>query len=184
MRLMRKLVAAALALVMLLSAAALAETYVKFTANARGYRKAGSKKTDVVIKKGSISCADDGMGKKWTRVYVDEDTELWFRTKYLKKTSSEDIKLKFVSGGAGRSTYDDGGIHSYKTGKKYVCATGKCNIRKSPGLDGKSLGTLKKGAKLKYLGKRAEDDRGVYWYKVRTGSGKSGWVSEVYAKLK
>lgn len=182
MKLMRKLCAALLVAVMLLSTAALAETYVKFTDNARGYKSKGGKKTQVVVKKGSVSLAEDGIGKTWTKVYVDEETELWFKTKNLKKTSSDEQKVLFVSGGSGRSTYDDD-VSSYKTSKKYVCATGKCNIRKSPALDGKRLGTLKKGAKLQYLGKRAEDDRGVHWYKVKTKSGKTGWVSEAYAKL-
>lgn len=184
MRIMRKMIAVLLVLAVALSSAALAETYVKFTGNARGYKKAGSGKTNVVIKKGSVSCAEDGLGKKWTKVYVDEEHELWFKTKQLKKTKSDDVKILYYSGGSGRSTYDDEGVHRYKTGKKYVYATGKCNIRKSPGLDGKSLGTLKKGAKLKYLGRRAEDDRGVHWYKVKTTGGKSGWVSEAFTKLK
>ncbi|MBR0368171.1 MAG: SH3 domain-containing protein [Clostridia bacterium] len=184
MRILRKMIAVLLVLAVALSSAALAETYVKFTGNARGYKKAGSGKTNVVIKKGSVSCAEDGLGKKWTKVYVDEEHELWFKTKQLKKTKSDDVKILYYSGGSGRSTYDDEGVHRYKTGKKYVYATGKCNIRKSPGLDGKSLGTLKKGAKLKYLGRRAEDDRGVHWYKVKTTGGKSGWVSEAFTKLK
>lgn len=174
-----------LVLVMLLSAAALAETYVKFTGNARGYKSAGGKKTDVVIKKGSISMAEDGIGKKWTKVFVDEENELWVLSKYLKKTGSDETRIMYVSGGSGRSTYDEEeGISAYKTGKKYVYATGKCNIRKSPSLKGKRLGSFKKGTTLKYQGKRAQDDRGVYWYKVKTQSGKTGWVSEVYTKLK
>lgn len=185
MRIARKLIAALLVLAMLLSAAALAETYVKFTNNARGYKKAGSGKTNVVIKKGSVSCAEDGLGRKWTKVYVDEENELWFKTKNLKKTKSDETKIMYYAGGNGRSTYDDDeGVHRYKTGKKYVYATGKCNVRKSPGLDGKSLGTLKKGAKLRYLGRRAVDDRGVHWYKVKTANGKTGWVSEAFTKLK
>ena len=185
MRPPRKLIAILLALVLLLSTTALADAYVKFTGNARCYKKPGGKKTEVVIKKGSTSFAEDGIGKKWTKVFVDEDTDLWVKSKYLKELSEESVKVRFVSGGKGRSTYDeDEGAHSYKTSKKYVYATGKCNIRKSPGLDGKSLGTLKKGGKLKYLGKRAMDDREVYWYKVRTKSGKTGWVSSTYAKLK
>lgn len=184
MRFMRKLLAGLLAAALLLSAVALAETYVKFTGDARGYKKAGGKKTDVVIKKGSVSLAEDGLGKTWTKVHVDEDTELWFKTKKLKKTGDDEMKVMFVSGGAGKSTYDDDeGVSSYKTSKKYVYATGKCNIRKSPSLEGKQIGTMKKGAKLQYLGKRAEDDRGVRWYKVKTKNGKNGWVSEVYTKL-
>ena len=184
MRIMRRMIAVLLVLAVVLSTAALAETYVKFTGNARGYKKAGSGKTNVVIKKGSISCAEDGLGKNWTKVYVDEEHELWFKTKQLNKTKSDDVKIMYYAGGSGRSTYDDEGVHRYKTGKKYVYATGKCNIRKSPGLDGKSLGTLKKGAKLRYLGRRAEDDRGVHWYKVKTANGKNGWVSEAFTKLK
>lgn len=186
MKAMRRIVAVLLVAAMLLSAAAMAETYVKFRENARGYKKAGGKKTDVIIKKGSISFTEaDDIDGKWAKIYVDEDTSLWFETKFLKETDDEDVRVMYVSGGGGRSAYnDDEGIHSYKTGKKYVYATGRCNIRKTPELDGKKIGSMKKGTKLRYLGKRGEDDRGVYWYKVRTESGKTGWVSEVYTKLK
>ena len=188
MRLMRKILAALLVTVLLTSVAALAETYVKFTGDAVGYKRAGSRKTDVVVKKGSVSYTEkDSIGKKWTKLFVDEDTELWFKSSLLKKTDDDEMKVMFVSGGNGRSTFDeddDENISAYKTGKKYVYATGKCNIRKSPSLEGKRLGTFKKGTQLKYLGKRAEDDRGVHWYKVKTSGGKTGWVSEAYAKLK
>lgn len=186
MKMMKRMVAALLALTVLMSCVAMAETYVEFTANARGYKSKGGKKSDVVIKKGSVSYTDeDDIDGKWVKVYVDEENELWFKTSNLEESDEEEQRILYVSGGSGRSTNEDEDeAESYKTSKKYVYATGKCNIRKTPALDGKRLGTLKKGATLKYLGKRAEDARGVYWYKVRTKSGKTGWVSEAFTKLK
>lgn len=183
MSIVKKMIALLLALAMLLSTAALAETFVKFRENARAYKSKGGGKTQVVVKKGSVSYTEGRIGEKWTRVYVDDYSWMWFKSEHLKKTDDDEQRVMFVSGGKDKSG-TDGSASSYRTDRKYVYATGKCNIRKSPALNGRSLGTLRKGATLKYLGKRAEDDRGVYWYKVRTKSGKTGWVSEVYTKLK
>lgn len=184
MRFTKKLLAALLALALALSAAAMAETYVRFRENARGYKSKGGAKSKVVIKKGSVSIAEDGIGKGWTKVYVDEENELWFKSSQLKKTDADEQKIIYASGGNGKSSYDeDEGVHSYKKSKKYVCAVGQCNVRKHPGLDGKRLVAVKKGTLLQYLGKRAEDDRGVHWYKVKLKNGKTGWVSEAFTKL-
>ena len=66
--------------------------------------------------------------------------------------------------------------------KNTVKATGKVNLRKGPGLDYKSLGTIHTGETAKYLGETKKDERGVAWYKV-SFNGKTGWVSSKYAKL-
>ena len=61
-------------------------------------------------------------------------------------------------------------------------ATGDSNIRSTPSLSGKSLGTLPQGASATYLGQSSVDSRGVAWYKISYG-GVTGWVSSRYTTL-
>ena len=63
-----------------------------------------------------------------------------------------------------------------------VTTTGDVNLRSGPGLDYGSLGTVRKGAVLEYLGQTRTDERGVDWYRVSTGA-TEGWVSSKYAEL-
>ena len=63
-----------------------------------------------------------------------------------------------------------------------IRATGNLNVRSSPDLSGKSLGSIKKGETLEYLGEDAVDDRGVVWHKV-SYKDKAGWVSSRYSEL-
>ena len=65
----------------------------------------------------------------------------------------------------------------------YVKTTGNVNVRAGAGLEYRSLGTAKKGAKLTYLEATGKDGRGVIWYKVKLNSKTSGWVSSKYASL-
>ncbi len=64
----------------------------------------------------------------------------------------------------------------------YVRATGDLNVRSSPSLSGKELGTIYSGSTASYLGSSSVDDRGVRWYKV-SFKGSSGWVSSRYCTL-
>ena len=57
---------------------------------------------------------------------------------------------------------------------------GNCNVRSSPSLGGKILGTVSDGTTLKGTGDESTDSRGVDWYKV-SYKGKSGWVSSKYS---
>ena len=68
-----------------------------------------------------------------------------------------------------------------KTDQK-IKATGDLNVRKGPGLGYDIMGSIKKGAKLEFLGEVKKDSRGVYWGKV-VYKNKTGWVSSKYAKL-
>ena len=65
----------------------------------------------------------------------------------------------------------------------YVKTTGNVNVRAGAGLEYRSLGTAKKGAKLTYLEATGTDSRGVIWYKVKLNSKTNGWVSSKYASL-
>ena len=64
---------------------------------------------------------------------------------------------------------------------QYIKTTGNVNVRKGPGLEYRSLGTVSKGVKMTYTGKSERDDRGVKWYQVSAG-GRTGWISSRYAK--
>ena len=56
------------------------------------------------------------------------------------------------------------------------------NVRKTPSLNGKDMGTVTKDAYLDYLGKTSVDDRGVTWYQVEF-KGQNGWVSSRYGEV-
>ncbi|MBQ8109599.1 MAG: SH3 domain-containing protein [Clostridia bacterium] len=63
-----------------------------------------------------------------------------------------------------------------------IKATGDVNVRKGPGLGYDTIGVVKKGETVPFLGEVQKDSRGVYWGKV-SYKGKTGWVSSKYAKL-
>ena len=69
-----------------------------------------------------------------------------------------------------------------KSGSKFIKTTGNVNVRKGPGLDYGTLGTLAKGTIVSYLGATKKDNRGVAWYKINF-NGSVGWVSSKYAKF-
>ena len=69
-----------------------------------------------------------------------------------------------------------------KSAGQKIKATGDVNVRKGPGLGYSTLGSIKKGSTLEFLGEIKKDDRGVYWGKVRF-NGATGWVSSKYAKI-
>lgn len=61
-------------------------------------------------------------------------------------------------------------------------AEGDSYIRSLPNLTGAELGVLKKGSSATYLKERSVDDRGVVWFKVKSGN-TTGWVSSRYGML-
>lgn len=61
-----------------------------------------------------------------------------------------------------------------------VWTTGSVNMRQGPGLEYKSMRTIKEGTKLQYDWSD-KDERGVTWYHI-TYKGRGGWVSSKYAK--
>ena len=199
MKFSKKILAAVLVLALAMSmVAALAATlktdYVQFKGSAYGYEKAGSKKTKFIVKKGSVGM---NLGSKgdWTLVCLGEDAngknhkDLWFASKYLKETDAESSRIIYAAGGSGRSYMRDYNYIPSLKGKK-IKATGKCNIRKTASLYGKSLGVFKKDTKMTLTGDIGVDNRGVVWYGVKYSwkLGKSdmkvAWVSEEYTNYK
>jgi len=77
-------------------------------------------------------------------------------------------ELEEVSGGKGKSNF--------------LKTTGQVNVRKGPGLDYTSIGTLAKGTIVSYLGSTKKDDRGVAWYKINY-NGIAAWISSKYSKF-
>ena len=73
-------------------------------------------------------------------------------------------------------------ISGGKSAGQKIKATGDLNVRKSPSINAKILGSIKCGATLEFLGEVKKDNRGVYWGKVRF-KGATGWVSSKYAKI-
>ena len=68
------------------------------------------------------------------------------------------------------------------TAVKYVETTGNVNIRKGPGLDYGTLGSVPAGTFLEYLNESRVDGRGVTWFKVIYQSS-TGWISSRYSRL-
>ena len=75
------------------------------------------------------------------------------------------------------------GYSNYYTDEGIVFGvSGKSIIRRSPYLDGASLGTFPQYASADYLGEKQYDNRGVAWYKIYY-QGTTGWVSSKYTFL-
>ena len=75
--------------------------------------------------------------------------------------------------------YNGGG----QSATRYVRAEdGSVNIRQTPDLTGRNLGTLAEGKTAVYLNQKSTDDRGVVWYYVNY-NGIIGWVSSRYSRL-
>ena len=201
MKSMKKLIAALLVLSMLLAVGvgALAKTKLEedagavFTGTTWGYKQAKlGTRSKIAIAKDSLAqvtkLSKDG---KWAKVLVDpdNDTQLWFQTKYLvhySEVEAEDMKpIRFAAGGTDHSDEDDEAKEiKYKTSyKKVQVKKGKrTNVRKTASLKGKTLGVVRSGQKIKYLGVRKVDLRGVFFYKVKY-NGKTAWISSEYTKL-
>ena len=180
MKMLKKVLAMILVVAVLAVSAAFAESFVKFTHNAPCYKKAGSQKTETVIRRGSVAEKLDTKNG-YTLVRLNKDTTRWVKSKYVvsdKKATK--AKIAYSEGGSNLST---AGKEKKLSGYKKVLSKGKCNIRKKPCLSGKSLGTFKKGMRFDFTGKVSTDSRGVEWYSVRTDKGQNAWVSSVYCKL-
>lgn len=64
-----------------------------------------------------------------------------------------------------------------------VYTTGNVNLRKGPGLNYDTMGSVPEGTELEYLGAVSTDERGVDWYKVEY-KGKAAWISSKYSEVR
>ena len=168
---MKKFIAILLLLALTASVALAAN--VKFTGSCHVYKKAGSGKTATVIRKGSVAKKVGGKSG-WVQVQLTDakKTKVWVRAKYVKNTG-ESGYIVYSAGGYGLSS-ESGKAESvaYSTG----VLKWKCNMRDKPSLSGRHVITVPKGGKVKLLGKKKADSRGIYWYKA-SYKGKTGWIS-------
>ena len=181
MKMLKKIVAIIMIVATLAVSAACAEGYVKFTKDAKAYSNPGSGKMQTVIRHGSVAKAlDEESG--YTLVKLNKNTSVWVKNGCIKADNkAKKSKISYSDGGKDLST--KGKTRKAKGNYRTVLSQGKCNIRKSPCLSGKSVGTFKKGQRMKFTGKISTDSRGIDWYSVTTSNGTKAWVSSVYCKL-
>ena len=78
----------------------------------------------------------------------------------------DDEALEIVTGGKTRYIQGD---------------DGKSHIRTGPARSYSSIGVLRRGDEVKYLGRTSVDERGVVWYAIRY-NGRDAWVSSMYTR--
>ena len=66
---------------------------------------------------------------------------------------------------------------------RYVRANGEVNVRTGPGAQYGSLGSLRKGEQVEYLGYTSTDSAGGTWYEVQYYSYGVGWVSTGHVEI-
>lgn len=191
---MKKFVAALLVFTMILALASTAMAATKFVKddwvvlkkNSTAYTAArSSKATKNVAEKGSVARVVRECGN-YVKVIVNKKAGT---TVYFKKcnlalyTGKEDpyILVFWAKGGRGMSA-DIDWIEDYMPEMTKVKVTGHTNLRKNPGMESKSQGTVEKGDVLKFKGKMGYDDRGVGWFKICI-KGKILWVSSHFCTM-
>ena len=191
---MKKFAAALLVLTMVLALASTAMAATKFAKddwvvlkkNSTAYTAAkSSKATKNVAEKGSVAKVVKERGK-FVKVIVNKKagTTVYFKKSNLVPyTDKKDpyILVFWAKGGRGMSS-DIDWIDDYMPEMTKVKITGRTNLRKTPGLESKSQGVVKKGDVLKFKGKMGYDDRGVGWFKV-SKNGKILWVSSHFCTM-
>jgi uncharacterized protein YgiM (DUF1202 family) len=93
---------------------------------------------------------------------------------YFSETMLEDIYQSYFN--------DDDDWGTYTGDVKMVYTSGDVYIRTGPGKNYESVGVIKAGNTVEYLGNSSTDERGVAWYNIRY-NGTDGWVSSKYAEL-
>ena len=63
-----------------------------------------------------------------------------------------------------------------------IVTVGEANLRLSPNVNAKRIGTITKGGKLKVTGE-SHDKNGIKWYKVKVFDTKEAWISEKTVKI-
>ena len=173
-RTMKRIGMLALVIALLLAivpASALAEAYLEATGERVNVRSGpGNSYTDLytLVRGETVTytgeSAYDSAGVKWYKVQYYSYGTGWVSSAYSTVYGTPSSSLPSF-------------------GLSYVQAEdGDVNIRNTPNLTGKDLGTMYKGETATYLGQSSTDDRGVVWYYVNY-DGTVGWVSSRYSKL-
>ena len=112
---------------------------------------------------------------EWYKISMNGRTG-WVSSKYA-------IVENRASTSSGSSLSGSGSNKSATSGQSVAISGGKCNIRTGPGLNYDTIGSLKAGRVVRYLGKSQKDNRGVTWYYIEF-EGEKGWVSSKYGYLR
>lgn len=118
-------------------------------------------------------------------MYLDDRGVMWY---YISTYSGDGwVSSKYAQLNSDMGTSFDGASFYRLSGVRRVVASGDCNVRRMPELNGYIVGTLRKGTKSIYAGMSYRDDRGVRWDFVEfedsaDGEGKDGWVSSKYTR--
>lgn len=101
----------------------------------------------------------------------DERGVIWYNVSYKGRVGWVSSKYTSTTPGGGE---ESGTV---------VATGGSTYIREEPDVDADIITSMAQYASADYRGKTVYDDRGVAWYKVRTNSGKTGWVSSKFTTL-
>ena len=164
----------AILLILLLTGVSALAGNVKFTGSCPVYKKRGGEATSTIIARGSVAKKTDACGK-WVQIQLTDKkkTRVWVPAKYVKDTKAE-VSIIYSAGGWRYSSEGSGAEEPVFASSGTM--RWKCNLRARPSLSGKSLITVPKGAKVRLLGTKKADSRGIYWYKA-SYKGKTGWIS-------
>ena len=122
--------------------------------------------------------ASDAKGVRWYQVYYKGQYG-WISSKYAKLTNTN--RNRASSGND--HVYADRNLDRNEFYIAWVYASnGDSNVRRSPNLSGKLLGTLYEDDYLQYANESSVDERGVRWYKVYYDEG-YGWISSMFTEL-
>ena len=201
MKSFKKFVAALLVLTMVLAMSSVAfaakakftkkdiGTSVEFTGSLYGYDKhCAYKKSNVIVKKGSIAIIKSVYGKKWVELELTEDGKVtkWFGVDKLKGVADMPLYARVIFGSGGAGISKPSGdisdvVKAYKN--KKVKTTGKVKMHKNPSLSGKKLLSVPKGKKVTLTGRVGMDNCGVLFFEAKY-KGKKGFISMGYLNVK
>ncbi|MBQ3423628.1 MAG: SH3 domain-containing protein [Clostridia bacterium] len=115
-----------------------------------------------------IRAIGEGVTLTWDRTERDERGVLWYRVRYNGDRGW--ISSRYAKKGSSSSS------------ARRLTTTGNVRLRRGPGLDYTDIMVIEADTVLTW-DDRQEDDRGVTWYHV-SYSGKKGWVSGMYARIR
>ena len=170
MKNIKKIVAALLVAVMLMTSAALAAGKIKTDGQVNLRKGAGLNYT-------AVSTVKSGKVLNFDKTKTDSRGVIWYHVKGGWISSKNTTQIE-----GSVSKENKASTKSAKATGNTVKATGNMHLRKGPGLDYAEAGIIKSGKTAKYLGTTKKDARGVAWYKVSFNN-KTGWVSSKYGKL-
>jgi N-acetylmuramoyl-L-alanine amidase len=152
---------------------------VEITADALNVRSTPGMNGKIIttVKNGSkynyLASKKDSEGKTWYQIEYKSGKKGWISAGYAKIINK---------GATTASTTTTTATKATTSGKKVRITGGRVNVRSSAGLNGKKLGSVKKGEEYKYLATK-KDSNGDVWYQIQYTSKTKGWVLGSLSKL-